>query len=387
THVLDATAPTLSAVATSAPTTSGGALAATSSEKAMGYWIAVAGGSAAPTVAQIQAGVAYGAVTVVAHGSGALPNATAGSFSITGLSASTTYDIYVVAQDAAGNPSAAVSTATLTTAAAVSPFTPLPTPAPVPGVSGSPPSVVDMRTGSGPAVGNCAADTLRQLLGGNATYVGQSASGATQIAWNGQIISFYPLTANTTDARTTGIHTQSINPLDVVTSCGTLNVTPAVYNLSELGSTLTSMGLTAQINAQGVITVVINGVTYVVRPDFMVTPGTPGAARLYLGEDGLYRFSDSAGNTQIMRPAFLDTVALQAQAATLGGVMTVQTDATVLLSLGGRLYTLLPDITLGGIPATHASDSLWGDGVMRFRYRIQLQPQAGSSQGLTVVPK
>ncbi len=117
THVLDSTAPTLSSVGTSTPTSSGGTLAATASEKAMGYWIAVASGATAPSVAQVKAGANYGAVTVVGKGSGALPSGTAGSITLSGLAASTAYDLYVTAEDAAGNPVASVSNTTLTTAA------------------------------------------------------------------------------------------------------------------------------------------------------------------------------------------------------------------------------------------------------------------------------
>jgi hypothetical protein len=389
THVLDATAPTLSAVATSGPTSGSGTLAATASEKALGYWIAVASGATAPNVAQTKAGVNYAAVTVVAQGSGALPAAAAGSVAISGLSASTAYDIYVVAEDAAGNLSAAVSTTTLTTTAAVvtpptPPFTTVPTPTPPTGVSGSL-TVIDMTAGSAPALGTCAAQTIQQLLGGDARYIGQTASGATQIAWNGQIISFYPLAASASDNRIGGVYSQSSNPLDVVTNCGTLRVAPAAYNLSELAATLVGMGLTAQITADGVITVLVNGVTYVLRPDFMVTPGTPGAPRVFQGDDGLFRFSDSAGNTQIMRPAFLDTTALQTAVSAFGGAFAVQADGTVLLAIGGKNFVLVPDMTLGGIPPEHATDSVWPDGPSRYRYRILLQPYAGSSQGVSVV--
>ncbi len=390
THVLDATPPTLSAVVTSAPTTTGGSLAATSSEKAMGYWIAVASGSAAPTVSQTQAGVAYGAVTVVAHGSGALPNATPGSLSLTGLSASTNYDIYLVAQDAAGNLSAAVSTATLTTAAVVvpdpvtDPFTQLPTPAPIPGIGGLP-AVINMGSGSGPAISNCLMDTLRQTLGGDAVYLGQTASGEVRVGWNGQIISFYPLAANTTDARSTGLHNQGTNPLDVVTSCGTLNVTPALFNPTGLGAFLAGMGATAQINQQGVITVLFNGSYYVVRPDFVVTTGTSGGPSLGFGADGLLRFTDANGNTQILRPAVLDPGALQTQVGLMGGSMVVQLDGTVLMVLGnGQQFVLTPDLTLGAIPAPFASLSSWQDGPLHYGYRIMSAPFTLYSQGVGV---
>ncbi|MBS4096767.1 MAG: IPT/TIG domain-containing protein, partial [Sulfuricella sp.] len=117
THTLDTTAPTLAAVGTSAPTSSGGTLAATASEIAKGYWIAVASGATAPTPAQIKAAVAYGGVTIVASGSGALPGGAAGSITLNGLADSTGYDIHVMAEDAAGNATAAISSTTITTAA------------------------------------------------------------------------------------------------------------------------------------------------------------------------------------------------------------------------------------------------------------------------------
>lgn len=387
THVLDSTAPTLSGVATSGPTTSGGTLAATASEKALGYWIAVATGSAAPTAVQTQAGANYAAVMVVAHGSGALPNATAGSLTLAGLSASTTYDIHVVAQDAAGNLSAATSTATLTTAAAPNPFTPLPTPAPIPGISGWP-GVVNMASGSAPAISSCLMDTLRQILGGDPVYLGQSATGEMRVGWNGQIISFYPLAASATDARITGLHNQSINPLDVVTSCGTLNVTPALFNPAGLGAIMASMGLTAQINAQGVITVLYNGSYYVVRPDFIVSTGNPGGPSLGFGADGLLRFTDSNGNTQIMRPAFLDPAALQTQVSQMGGSMVVQLDATVLVALGnGQQFVLTPDLTLVEVPSQFASLFWWQDGPVHYRHRVMTAPFMPYSQGMSVSVK
>jgi hypothetical protein len=115
THTLDATAPALSTVNTSAPTNSGGTLNATASEKAMGYWIAVAHSATSPNPAQTKAGVDYG-VTVIAHGQGALP-AAAGSLALSGLGMGTAYDIYLVAEDAAGLLSAAVSSTTITTQA------------------------------------------------------------------------------------------------------------------------------------------------------------------------------------------------------------------------------------------------------------------------------
>lgn len=114
THALDATAPTISSIGTSAPTTAGGTLAAIASEKAMGYVIVVASGATAPTVAQVKAGANYGVVTIVNQTSGAMPSGSQATFSLTGLAVGTSYDIYLVAQDVAGNLIAAVASTSLT---------------------------------------------------------------------------------------------------------------------------------------------------------------------------------------------------------------------------------------------------------------------------------
>ncbi len=123
TPVLDVGAPTLTAVSASAPTSSGGTLAATANEKARAYWIAVAAGATAPSVAEVKAAVSYAGVAVAAGGNAVLPSAVAGSLTLSGLAASTAYDIHVMAEDAAGNSSAVIGTTAITTTAAPQPNT------------------------------------------------------------------------------------------------------------------------------------------------------------------------------------------------------------------------------------------------------------------------
>ena len=114
---LDATAPLLGALGVTGTTTTATTLQATSNEAATGYWIAVPQGSAAPTAAQVKAGVGYGAVTVVAAGNGAMAAAVQRSFSVTGLSPSTVYTLYLVAEDGANNLSTPPSSIDVTTLA------------------------------------------------------------------------------------------------------------------------------------------------------------------------------------------------------------------------------------------------------------------------------
>jgi hypothetical protein len=119
---------------------------------------------------------------------------------------------------------------------------------------------------------------------------------------------------------------------------------------------------------------------YVVRPDYQVTPGQKPGTGLQLGADGLYRFTDSAGYSQILRPAFLSIDALQAGiGAGLGGYVVIQIDGSALLTqFAGAQSVLVPDMVLGAIPAAFSTSGWWSDGAKHFRFPIGF-----ASQGLT----
>ncbi len=236
----------------------------------------------------------------------------------------------------------------------------------------------------------CLRDQLRSAIGANAVYQGQTVDGGARMGQTGLVISFDPLEATTSTyyglGQGAGIYLRTSNPLTVVTSCGTFTTTPAVFNLTEWGSFLNGMGLAAQFNAQGVMTVVVGGTTYVARPDYSVTQGDPGSPRLVTGSDGLMRFIDSAGNTQILYPAFIDPEILGNQVAqAVGGYTVIQTDGTALVTLlSGQKFLLTPDMTLGTVPPEQFAAGWWQDGPNHYRYRNS--SFSATSQGFTVRP-
>jgi uncharacterized repeat protein (TIGR02543 family) len=271
------------------------------------------------------------------------------------------------------------------------PANPIPTvipPSPVAGVGGNQLNPLNLSSGDGPAMTTCLRDILRTVIGANAVYQGQTADGGARIGQTGSLVSFYALDATTSTnnglGQGAGIYLRGSNPLNVVTNCGTFTTTPAVYNLTEWGAFLNGMGLSAQFNAQGVMTVVVGGTTYVARPDYSVTQGEPGAARLVTGTDGLMRFTDSAGNTQILYPAFIDPETLVNQIAqAVGGYAVIQTDGTALVTLwGGQKFVLTPDMTLGTVPPEQFAAGWWQDGPDHYRYRNS--SFSATSQGFTV---
>jgi uncharacterized repeat protein (TIGR02543 family) len=276
----------------------------------------------------------------------------------------------------------------------VPPSKPIPTlipPPPMVGVGSNQLNPLNLSSGDGPAMTNCLRDLLRTVIGANAVYQGQSADGGARIGSTGLVVSFNALDASTSTSnglgQGAGIYLQGTNQLNVVTSCGTFSTVPAMYNLTEWGAFLNGTGLSAQFNAQGVMTVVVGATTYVARPDYLVTQGEPGAARLVTGADGLMRFIDSAGNVQILYPAFIDPETLVNQVAqAVGGYAVIQPDGTALVTLwGGQKFVLTPDMTLGTVPPEQFAAGWWQDGPDHYRYRSYSYPN--TSQGFTVSPR
>jgi hypothetical protein len=173
----------------------------------------------------------------------------------------------------------------------------------------------------------------------------------------------------------------------VVTGCGTFVTAPALYSLGEFGALLNAAGQTAQINAQGVITYPTGSLTYAVRPDYLVTQGTPGAPALTTGADGQLRFTDSAGHIQILYPAFLEPETLGNQVSqAVGGWTVIQTDGTALVTLlNGQKFVLTPDLALGTVPPEIILAAWWQDGPNHYRFRHS--GFSNTSQGFSVSPR
>ncbi|WP_247883008.1 DUF4347 domain-containing protein, partial [Azospirillum brasilense] len=105
THTVDRVAPTFDvAAAASSITNTGFSLSASLDEAGTIYYVLVANNATAPTSAEVEAGTASGGGAALKFGSlSASSSPFTGSGSITGLTAGTAYDLYVVAKDSAGN--------------------------------------------------------------------------------------------------------------------------------------------------------------------------------------------------------------------------------------------------------------------------------------------
>ncbi len=84
-------------------TAAGFTVRARTDEAGSAYYLVVASGAAAPSAAQVKAGVSYSGVAIAASGSLALGANTEASVAVGGLTANTAYDVYLVSQDGVPN--------------------------------------------------------------------------------------------------------------------------------------------------------------------------------------------------------------------------------------------------------------------------------------------
>jgi len=252
-----------------------------------------------------------------------------------------------------------------------------------------------VNSGNGQQMVDCLKDALTEKLSAKAAYEGQNDDGSTRysIASNPvQTLTFYPVDASTASGAA-GITPTEANVLTVTTTCGTFSTVPALFNLKEFAALARSLGMTVIINAEGVITVTSGDTVYVGRPDYLVTTGTPGAPSLKQGEDGLWRFTDSLGNVQILRRAFLrPDVLRQALVEMLGpqfASFAIQTDGSAVMTMRydsiTLKYVLTPSLTLSTAPAEHSADNLWPSDTNKWDYRVYAYPNA--TQGFTSVKR
>lgn len=248
---------------------------------------------------------------------------------------------------------------------------------------GSEPQVLDLSTGQGLTMTACLTRLLNQDLGGGVSFTGQSRSGMASFSWNGTTLSFYPLQAWVlNESRPLGLYFTSINPIDAVTDCGGFSLGPALFDLHDFGTLMQQLGTSATIDSQGTIALILNGKIYILRPDFQVTGGGSGGPSLTPQADGSWKFVDSAGNVQILHPAFADPQTLHDLLSALGGTAVVGVNGTVSLTLNGLKYVLVPDPTLGPVLQTSA---WWQSGPAHFTFVDDIFIYSDTAQGFTML--
>jgi len=257
------------------------------------------------------------------------------------------------------------------------------------------PDILNLGTDLGPAFTADMVTLLSAAVGQPLTFVEQGVCGAVTLSgYNGGKLVFIPLQFQVGDARTNGIYSmpgpQANGQYQVVRNGQSILLAPALAHVEQFIALLP--GVVARQADNGVLTATYNGVTYVVQPgvQVQVDPAT-GNARLVLGADGNWHFIDALGNHQVLSPAFADPVALRNALLGLDGSGTsaIQLDGTAAIVFQGQRYTLVPDLTLTGVPTERVGLMVWPEGAApggAVRYRVVNNQPLGTAQGLTVKP-
>ncbi len=258
---------------------------------------------------------------------------------------------------------------------------------PPPGLTSAPP-VLNMGGGSGPTVVAGVTNVLQQLLGPGVQFSSQTPQGSVVLTTpNGSNVVFAPLSVQTNDPRPDGLYPKGNGQYQIVSNGTALLVAPTVQNLGELVGLL-PQGASARMESNGVLTAQVGGLIYVVQPSVFVqllaNPG--GMPTLTMGTDGFLHFTDAAGNSQTLYPAFreADAALRTLQSIDPAATMSIQMDGTATVRLQGQDMVLVPDLTLGGVPAGMESAFWWQESARRYRVRIQANWFDFQSQGFTV---
>ncbi|MFA7241409.1 MAG: hypothetical protein WC091_14955 [Sulfuricellaceae bacterium] len=137
-----------------------------------------------------------------------------------------------------------------------------------------------------------------------------------------------------------------------------------------------------RIRSSGALQITLNGADYTGVPGSNAIGGgalqSPG---FQLGSDGYYAFLDSTGAVQALYPAFADlTVGEQTvKAIDPNGTVSYNGDGTTAMVVLNTPYTLKPGYALIPLPAAHANDLYWVDGVT-----VYLRYPDDTAQGFTL---
>ena len=248
------------------------------------------------------------------------------------------------------------------------------------------PAIVNLSLEEGPAFAADMVGILSNAVGQAMVYLEQSICGTVTLGgFNGGKLAFIPHTFQSEDARANGIYPMGNGQYQVVRNTQSLVIAPALVHVEHITALLP--GVAAKQVDNGVMTASVNGLTYVVQASAPVQLDAPtGSAQLLKGGDGYFHFTDALGHNQVLYPAFADPATLRGALLGLdpGVTFNIELDGTASIVLNGQHYTLVPDLTLGDIPAERVGLYWWQESATR--YRVINAQMLGTSQGFTVRP-
>ncbi len=193
--------------------------------------------------------------------------------------------------------------------------------------------------------------------------IGQGADGVLGLTYPGGKLYVLPVGDISVDtSRADGITVTGNGRREVVRSGVVTRFVPVVSDRAQLLADAFAIDRKATVilNNEGVMAVNVNGVTYAMKPGWMVENGD-GIPGVSTDIKGRLIFQDDAGNQQTLYPAFADLAQLVAIFRSYDANLTAtgNDDGSVTARFQGKSYTLLPEYALTAVPAEHVRDSWW----------------------------
>lgn len=245
------------------------------------------------------------------------------------------------------------------------------------------PCVFNMASDGGASVFSGMTSTLSTSLGlANVRNMQQGSNGTVTLEYDGGKLAFLPINVARLDGRANGVYQGQYGKYVVVNGGTAVTVAPGILNFDQLATLMP--GWSVQVDAQGGITASKDGVVYSVKPAYFVQATSTAGPSIGAGADGVVRFVDSQGNSQVLYPAFAepDTLQLYLSYADGSATSTVNLDGTVQAQFNGQTFTLTPDSTLSTLNSSATSGTFWKDGGSR--YRMRTMHRLNTTQGFSM---
>ncbi len=210
------------------------------------------------------------------------------------------------------------------------------------------------------------ADTLAVSLGQGFAAQGQNSDGVLRFSFAGRIINALPVGSLLVDtSRPDGFSLRADGAIDVVTGGVITTFVPAVGNFAQLAGQFAKLDPASLLSvlADGQLRVQGSNVGYAFRPAWLAQATDSNQAGISADTQGYAVYQDGSGSRQTLYPAFAEQGQLSSvlQAVDATAEIAANGDGSYRVKLKSGSFTLLPDYTVGPMPADQAGQRWWQD--------------------------
>ena len=228
-------------------------------------------------------------------------------------------------------------------------------------------------------------DAIDAIVKGSGT---QTSLGVLRLSYPGDVVAnALPIGAIPIDtSRKDGMTVLANGNVEVVKSGIVVTFIPAVTDPGDFtrrAAALDTQGsASSTLLSNGVLHSTVDGKTYILRPEWIITHGAQGQAGFSINTADRLVYRNTAGDAQVLNPVIADYVRLASVAKSVdpNAILSDNGDGSASLKLSNVTYTLLADYVLTQPTAEQMQWQWWSDG----QGRIFINNGDGKAQGFLV---